>query len=493
MNPNVNFNSVMFSRAHFAGAFAHLPHEPRLHQAHESSIVALPRVMQSWVAAICTKVRVHESLALSTLLSGMSAGLHGGYSVLLPDHGEEPASLFSMVLAGPTTGKTVTHRLVHLAHSEIDIELTSEHEDGLDALEGVREEGEHPASKSSKKRLRTILQQDTSNIGLLEALEGVGESAALSVHEGRRALQSPLFSKHLETLNELYDGFGAVSVTRGRKSRLRALNASLTLLVMVQPDIFSLYLDRSGAEARGNGFFARCLFTIALPVHSACGVSVVDPDAILAGYHAKVRQHLKHRLSRLKAKQFETIKLSFSHEASNRWHEIAALHRNKFRISQDNADADNRALQNLARLAGIIHCYTGEGHEIARATLEASWSIIQCHLLQFELIFPAKKYFDVTPIKPTVEEKRKLREHDDMNRVTAAIRELASLSGKSEVSYSTVLTMSGLYHQRFRAALIRLIALKHVIDEGAGMARRLKLNFPSPFPAPPALLYNGNV
>jgi hypothetical protein len=441
------------------------------------ALSCMPGYLRDWVSAITTKLEVDPGMALATLLSGMGAGLYGGKVVKRPDDGREPLAFFTVILAGPTTGKTRTHKLVHTAHNAHDIWRYKRYQQARRAASRDTSNSDQTiATPESAARLRSVLLQDTSNRGLLEALEGVGESAAISVHEGQKALESVLFRRHLDTLNVLHDGEGRVTITRGKNDRVSALNAMLTMLVMVQPDIFEAYLAKHGGTARGIGFLARCLFCVVPAFGSPAERWLENPDAYLATYHYKVEAFLKARLAALESGQTDPDEIAFSPDACRLWDELVAEQRRRTTtVCWHVQDAANRAMQNVARIAGIIHSYLGEQGDISRETLEAAWAIVQWHMGQFAMLFPPAPLSSPPPPKPTAQEKQLQREIEDGKAILDCIADACWRTKEPDALKSKVAIRSGLYNQRFRTALMRLVDEGAVLETGEGNQARLRI------------------
>lgn len=441
------------------------------------AISRMPTYLRDWVLAIAIKLDVDPGMVLATLLSGMGAGLNGGKVAKRPDDGLEPLACFTVVLAGPTTGKTRTHKLVHTAHNSHDICRYKSYQQRRRG--GTRDEVDSDgalAVPAGDARLRSVILQDTSNRGLLEALEGVGESTAISIHEGQKVLESVLFRRHLDTLNVLHDGEGRAMITRGKGDRVIAHNATLTTLVMVQPDIFGAYLEKHGKTARGIGFLARCLFTTVPRFRHPVDRSLKDPDECLAAYHAKVETFLKDRLAKLEAGETEPEVIAFSPEACQLWQELSAEQHNLTNTMYWHVqDAANRAMQNVARVAGIIHSYDDVGGDIPSETLDAAWAIVQWHLTQFAELFPPKPLPAPLPPKPTAQEKQFWRETEDGKVILNCITEMCWRNREPDALKSKVFIRSGLYNARFRTALMRLVDEDVVLESGEGTQTRLSI------------------
>lgn len=448
----------------------------------EHALNVIPNYLHDRVHAIAATLDIDPGMALSTMLSGMAAGVHGGFKVERPDGGMELLALFSIVLSGPTTGKTRTHKLVHKAHNAEDIRRYMAYEEARSGTGDVGGRGNSSevgsaAGRRSRPRLRSVILQDTTKRGLLEAERGVGEAASISVHEGQNVLGTALFRSNFDTLNLLYDGEGKTMLTRAKGDIVMAFDASLNLLVMVQPDVFERYLQKYGDMARGVGFLARCLFT-SVPVGGCMRSQPCrDADQHLAAYNEQVRGFLEAQVANLEAGNTERQVLSFSPEACESWWQ---LKQEQDRLTQTMywhvQDAANRALQNVARVAAVIHCYNGSQGPINRETLYAAWAIVQWHMSEFTQLFPPKAPPPPKPPKLSTREKQQQREYDDARIILDRIAEICWRTGEPAALKSKVLVRSGLYNARFRTAVMRLIDEGRVLESGEGHQLRLSIN-----------------
>lgn len=461
-----------------APSWAPTPHRSFYDLPHVMS--ELPTYLRNWVHAISTQLGVDRGMALSTLLSGMGSAVQGVRVAHLPDGGEEPLCLFSFVLAGPTTGKTRTHRLVHQAHDAHDVARYQTYTDrkvgaGADRARSANDDEAH-RSRPTPPRPRSVLLQDVSNRGLVEALQGIGESTAISADEGQQVLGTALFRRHFATLNGLHDGKGRSMIRRGKGDVVAAYDAFLTVLVMVQPEIFDQYLETHGETARGIGFLARCLFTLPPTFHEHGQAFPQPPDGCLGRYHEQVAAFLNQRLVQLEAGSAKPLPLYFSPDAAQLWRELLAEQR-QMALSRywHVQDAANRAMQNVARIAGIIQCYSEDGDEISVGALKAAWAIAQWHLGQFERLFPPKALPAVPMPKPTTQEKQQRREFDDCQKILDCIADACARNREADALKSKVFIRSGLYNARFRTALMRLVDEGMVVESGEGQQTRLSI------------------
>lgn len=437
----------------------------------------LPDYLRELTFATASRLDVNLGMALSTLLSGMASGVHGVKAVLRPDGGVENLSLFHVVLSGPTTGKTRTHKLVHLAHSEHDL---LRYEDYQNCKRGG---GSLP--------LRDVIQPLTNSRTLLEGLEGIGHATAISTHEGQSALSSYFFRRQLGVATVLWDGGDKVVLPRANGGRLIALNASLNVLLMLQPEIFRQHLEKHGAMARSIGFLPRCLFTLVSNISPGLASSQAGSDKCLAEFYKDVTGYLEEQHAKQKARKSEREIVLFSQSAQVLWHQLqreCKQHQGcQYPWIQE---AMNRVMQNVTRLAGVIHSFyprrpadprigptaeeaAAKFDEISVSTLQAAWALGQWYLNQFSLVFPPQPP-PAPPQRPSAHDKRLKTILEDADTIMVHFRLHCGYTGESSASKSAVLLRSGLYPMRFNSALFYLTDQNFVVVEGEGRKARLR-------------------
>ena len=443
--------------------------------------------MRNLTHAIAAKLEVDVGMALSTLLSGMASAVQGLKVVKRPDGGTEPLSLFSIVLAAPTTGKTRTHKLVHRAHNAQDIHRYQEYQQAKKgrrplkvgvALPEVADETGNVANsaRSGDPRLRWVILQNSTNRALLEAVEGVGEASSVSSHEGQNVLNSDVFKRNLETLNILFDGNDKAILTRAKGDFVMSAQATLVLLVMAQQDIFGNYVRKYGDYARGIGFFARALFTCVPLFRNPPDLCIQFPADCLDNYERQVTAYLDAQRNKLEAGITAREEMAFSQEACQLYWQLTRERQHLTSTMYWHIqDAANRAMQNVIRISAIMHAFSGETGDIPPNTLAAAYAIVEWHLAQFSEIFPPKPLPLPTQPKPSTRERQLQRQFEDMRTITDCISELCCRSREPDALKFKVFVGSGLYNARFRTALMRLTDEGHVLESGEGKEARLSI------------------
>lgn len=146
-------------------------------------------------------------------------------------------------------------------------------------------------------RMVRLTYGDTSPLGYLEGLYRNSRSACLSEDEAGRIFSSRLV-EDLGLMNKLWDG-RTVTVDRVNRS-FQVTSPRSTISWMVQPHVFSKFMERKGDEARGIGFLARCL--VSFPVSTQGTRFIRTNPASLKGIEA-----FRNRVSSLLNDQIELL------------------------------------------------------------------------------------------------------------------------------------------------------------------------------------------
>ena len=358
----------------------------------------LPPSVRDPIVAVATQLNVDLGMAISAVLSGMAGSEQGLYLVEDPNGEKQQLSLFFWVLAGPTAGKTRTHKLVHAEHNNQD-QLR------YDAYKKAKSDG-------GGARLRDIILEDITARGLIEALEGNREATSVSSHEGQRVMESYLMRK-LDIVNSAWDG-ERLPLHRAKGERVVACNPSLNMLIMTQPEMFKQFIDRDKGKAQAIGYWPRCLMMQVETGVPSLQLPYIPPADAMPIYYQRVTEMLTSALAKREAGTFDPEIITFSPDACELWRQLSAE-----QIVLTNtqywhmSEAARRAMQNVARLAGVIHCFSGVGGGISGPTLLAAWHIVQWYLGQFATLFPPAPWPLLPAPKPTTHEKRQRRVAED--------------------------------------------------------------------------------
>lgn len=247
----------------------------------------------------------------------------------------------------------------------------------------------HAKKKPSAPRARHFVCSDISARGIAEALKGIGEAVALMSQEGAMLLRGEAL-KDLGLLNSISDGT-TIRVNRGKGKCLRGYQPRMSTNIMVQPSEWLDYLKRSGVRARGIGYFARFLMT--WPV-STQGSRILTGNEgrwkYLLVFHSRVKELLEEYDRRIAEGVPRRDVLRFTREARDRWIDLVnhteALIRPLAALSNVK-DFAAKVCQITARVAGILHYFSGQTGGVTLDTLERAIAIVGWHLDEAQRLF----------------------------------------------------------------------------------------------------------
>lgn len=260
--------------------------------------------------------------------------------------------------------------------------------EGTDALD--TELAEHAKLKPTVPRLRYFLRQDITAKAIMEALQGDGESIAITTDEGHMLFQSSAMS-HLGLLNRLWDSPEVLPLDRAGKEQILAMNPRVSVSIMTQKAPLQAYLEKRGSVAKGSGHWARYL--IGWPA-STQGYRWVNPSEQhwehLPIFHARISELLVKYQTMIESEKVERELIEFSDDAKARWFALAAETERMLREGEylsDINDFASKVMEILARLAAAMHYFGGEGGKVTLDTLERAFAIIRWHVEEYKHLF----------------------------------------------------------------------------------------------------------
>lgn len=476
----------------------------------------IPDPVREWASALAVKSGVSFEFALMTLLSGMASAVCGLKVVERPDGGVEQTSLIVFAQAPPAYGKTRLYKQVFKAHQDMDVKRLRGY---IAASHQARKRGGSDGGDSVAARLRLTTLQDTSKFGLLEAIAGIGESVSLTTHEGNLILNSNLFrSDGLEMFTTLWDGEGTIQTNRRGKVMI-AMNATASMLVMVQADVHEAYCKKHGEHARGIGFFSRTLFVNAPAWVNAPFQPLECHQGCLLDYHDRVESFLTRKFARMavasmpstlqnpgaKKEALEAIEgggawggehevtselaaeggtldpevMVLAPQAANLYFDLQRELQGRWLGHHYMQDALGRAMQNVLRVAGIMQAFVDDEAPVSAGALNAAYQVVNFCLNQFSSVFPPEpiKFAPFKPIriKLSAQQRAAQRVRDDAQAIVDGVCALCQHRKEADVLLADVRERLGVYPLRFRAALAALEDEGRVLVRGKGRDMRISV------------------
>lgn len=389
-----------------------------LQNPDQSPLHALPPMVFEALCEAHELTRAPIPMIFSSALTAMAFAVQAKGNVIRFNDAVSPVHLFTLVIAESGERKTTVDNLffAHLgpwfdslqkshkarqAKFEGELNLWKSKQKGLlHAHKRLAQEGvdlpmlnakveAHYANIPQAPDAPRFYYRDVTIEALLHGLQ-TWPSAVISANEAGMLFSGRTFNS-LETFNTLWDG-GTASLHRKDAEPVQVSGANLTVSLMAQPEVMKNFLRNKGSAARGNGFLARCL--ICYPTSSQgtrfkqTTLKPLTPK--LDAFRERMRDLLRSTVDdegRLIGKPEPLI---FSWQAQTGCLEFANWIEGQLGFNGNYADikdAASKAGENMARIAAILHCFTGQTGPIEIGTMNQAIAIATWYLNQFKLLF----------------------------------------------------------------------------------------------------------
>lgn len=341
---------------------------------------ALPEKIRAAVDETIIVSQAPSALVASSALAAASLAVQTEFDVKRMSGLTSPCSLYFITIAESGERKTTVDGIYCAPFREF--EALSDNRAAEDGIANVKKV---PGSMR-------ILYSDATPGAFVAGLSKNSRSAGLWEDEASRIFSSRLVDD-LGLLNKCWSG-SVVTVDRRHES-LCVRDPRCTISWMVQPAVFSRYMERKGDDARGIGFLARCL--VSYPLSTQGGRFIRGRPDSLAGidnFKQQVLQLLKRQTDLFYPKSAETngkVLLCFSTQAQVEWENIYNTIEyligpgGEFCNARDYA---SKVAENVARLAGVFHAFEGNlGTEISIDTLRSASEIVFWYVREFIRLF----------------------------------------------------------------------------------------------------------
>jgi hypothetical protein len=382
----------------------------------EFPVDALPEVARAACSELAWMLKVTPSMTGSCVIPAMAISVQDKAVVKLPNGKLCPLMVFSWTNAESGSGKTPTDHAIFKAFREHDLKakklfeeataiykarirawnaedkalqkklrMRIEHDDPAD--DARRALQEHASRMPSKPRLRQILYQNVSEAALHEALAGQGESVAIVCDEASDILKSDLMA-NTALQNTIWSGADNLPVTRAYG---RFIQVSQPL--MTQPDMFEKLMSKRGDALRASGYFARFLFAKPMSTKGYRQLSYTQDGhkpVHLTALQERFRVLLRQRDERYASGHVEPEVLELSDEAKGLWVDIHNANEDAMRPGaylELISDFGSKLMENLGRIAAIMHLFDGQAGPISIDTLQRASVIMNWYQSQFIALF----------------------------------------------------------------------------------------------------------
>ena len=376
----------------------------------------LPVLIKSTIYEVHQITKAPIPLIGASVLGTISLVCQSQIDVIRPGNLRGPVSLFLLTLAGSGERKTTVDNLLmeplRRFEEQLNEDYLEKYSDYLIELNAVKTE-----IKALNTELRAQVRRKEDTLEIKKALKAAHKSlteppvkykmtfndatpAAIKEFLCKERWKSvgimsdeagTIFNGHtlndLPFINKMWDG-GKFTVDRKNEPEATIHDARMTLSLMVQPEMFTAYLERRGEQAKGVGFFARSL--ICLPT-STQGTRLIESPVISREYLPVFHRRLMHIATESLAHNGQSRKgLTFSPEAENLWIEF---HNDiESRIGSDGnlvsvRDYASKVAENVARVAALLHHFCGFDNNISTEVVDAAIAIINWYGNQYTDLF----------------------------------------------------------------------------------------------------------
>ena len=262
-------------------------------------------------------------------------------------------------------------------------------QDGLSSPELAARYEAHCADKPKAPIAPKLIYRDVTIESLLPNLQD-WPSAAIMSSEAGSLFKGRTFNA-LETFNTIWDG-GTVSLDRKNADPVHVSGASLGINLMVQPLVMKEFLENKGNLARGNGFLARCMLCFPTSIQGS------RYDYSLFACPTPKLDVFRERMLDLLIKSIDVdgqlvkdeITVRFSYQGLQECLNFGNWVESQLGLNgyySDVKDAASKIGENMARIAAVLHCFTGQYGEIQSETVSRAIQISVWYLNQFKNLF----------------------------------------------------------------------------------------------------------
>ncbi|WJM79880.1 YfjI family protein [Pectobacterium brasiliense] len=380
----------------------------------------LPAVIRNAVYEVSRNTQAPISLIAASALGVISLGCQNRVDVCRLKNLRSPVSLFLLTIAESGERKSTVDKLFMQPLYEYEERLFEQYSQEMMEY-NLRKESADAEKKAiiSKLKSNTRRDQDTSveherlqewqntypkepvryklilndatPAAIKDTLCGQWRSMGIMSDEAGTVFNGYTLNE-LPFINKMWDGSN-FSVERKNKPERLIKDARLTVSLMVQPDIFTRFIERKGNIAKGSGFFARCL--ICKPCSTQGRRQITNPvvsNEHLPLFHKRLLEIVDENIAR--NSEDERLCLYFSPEAEAHW--IRCYNRVESEMSSglfisgslsDFKDYASKAAENVARISALLHYFNGEKGDISLVTVKAAASIIAWYINEYKNLF----------------------------------------------------------------------------------------------------------
>lgn len=249
---------------------------------------------------------------------------------------------------------------------------------------------EYVGKKPQQPRLRCFLRQDITAKAIMEAVQGDGESIAITTDEGHMLFKSEAMA-NVGLLNRLWDSPRMMPLDRAEDEHLIAMNPRVSVSIMTQYEPLKQFLNRRGSVAKGSGHWARYL--VAWPRSMMGYRRIEDMEPVwehLPAFHERIAELLSKYKDVSATGAIAREEVCFSIDARARWVELASETESLLRDGEYLSDINDFAakiMEIVARLAASMQYFSGQSGDITLDTINRAFDIVRWHVEEYKHLF----------------------------------------------------------------------------------------------------------
>lgn len=375
-----------------------------------------PLVIRNAICEVEQHTQAPLPLIAASILGAVSIASQNGIDVCRLNKLRSPTSLFILTLAESGERKSTVDKLLMGPLYHLEEQLFAQYQQEI-AVWRNDEVIFNAEKKAMMSKIKSDISRNKNAVGTNERLKALlaaypaepiryklifndATPAAIKDYlcEGWRAVgimsdeAGTIFNGYtlneLPFINKMWDG-STHSVERKSSPERLIKDARLTLSLMVQPEIFKGYLERKGDTAKGIGFFARCLICQPSSTQGYRQItSPVSSSEHLPVFHNRLMEIVNSSIASFG--ENERICLRFSPEAEQRW--IAFYNKAESEMGllgslSDFKDYASKVADNMARIAALLHYFTGNEGDISLVAVEAAVEICAWYVDEYVRLF----------------------------------------------------------------------------------------------------------
>ncbi|ART63156.1 YfjI family protein [Kushneria marisflavi] len=230
----------------------------------------------------------------------------------------------------------------------------------------------HRHNRPYRLPYKRLLYDDTTPQALIQLMHRHSSNACLVSSEA-----NSIFSGHalreIHHLNTMWDG-NDIIVDRVSTSSIFLRNPRLTLALMTQPSVVDRFLNKRGDEARGMGFLAR--FLVVKP-QKMSGNRTIEPIGHLP-HIDKFNRRIKEILEQTQDIDSKQHTIEYTADAAELWKKYSQKIEKEMspdRLYSHHPEHASKLMDNVSRVAAILHTFEGKEKSISLETLKFSYKL----------------------------------------------------------------------------------------------------------------------